>query len=555
MGSSIPTWTYVPDGEGRVNTVSASTGTNPVTATSYNGFSEPLGITLGSGDSDAFQYDPNTGRMTQYQATIDGSSAYGTLTWNANWTLQSLSTYDPFNTSISAVPVAQTGQGSSAALQDPGAGRQLVGSGDFDGNGTADLVYWDSSTGGVVVYYYDGATYTGSASLQAQPGWKVVAVADVNGNGTPDLIWQNISDSQYNANAVSVNYYGGTGGATLEGWAWMNQAGEPAGWNVVGAADFDGNGTPDLVWQYAPTTDVTVNYYSYSEANGPTYTGWAWLNSSGDPGWAVVGVADMNQDGVPDLIWINNSDSQYATGAVTVNYYGGPGGATLEGWAWLNQAGISGWIVGALADMNGGGEPDLIWQDASSPYNVTVYYYTLQGTCDYTYDNLARLSSVNCGSGRWAQDFSYVDNGTNGIAAFGNLSKSVPGGYTGQSFAASYSDTTNRLTTIGSTSVTYDSNGNVLSDGFYTYAWDGEGNVATLGGNTETYDALDRRVEQSSGGAYTEIVYGPDGSKLALMNEQTVTKVFTPLSAGATAVYNSSGLSSTAIPTGWAVRA
>jgi hypothetical protein len=41
---------------------------------------------------------------------------------------------------------------------------------------------------------------------------------------------------------------------------------------------------------------------------------------------------------------------------------------------------------------------------------------------------------------------------------------------------------------------------------------------------------------------YSEIVYGPNGSKLALMNGQTVTKVFTPLSGGATAVYTSSGL-------------
>jgi YD repeat-containing protein len=29
MGSSIPNWTYTPDGEGRVNTVSASSGTEP----------------------------------------------------------------------------------------------------------------------------------------------------------------------------------------------------------------------------------------------------------------------------------------------------------------------------------------------------------------------------------------------------------------------------------------------------------------------------------------------------------------------------------------------
>jgi RHS repeat-associated protein len=49
-------------------------------------------------------------------------------------------------------------------------------------------------------------------------------------------------------------------------------------------------------------------------------------------------------------------------------------------------------------------------------------------------------------------------------------------------------------------------------------------------------------VEQYNGTAYTEIVYGPAGNKLALMNGQTATKVFAPLSGGATAVYNSSGL-------------
>jgi hypothetical protein len=98
--SGIPTWTYGADGEGRVSTVSASTGTNPVSATTYNGFSLPTGVsygTTGSPDSDSFSYDGNTGRMTQYQATINGSSMTGALTWNANWTLGTLAITDPFN--------------------------------------------------------------------------------------------------------------------------------------------------------------------------------------------------------------------------------------------------------------------------------------------------------------------------------------------------------------------------------------------------------------------------------------------------------------------------
>jgi RHS repeat-associated protein len=98
---------------------------------------------------------------------------------------------------------------------------------------------------------------------------------------------------------------------------------------------------------------------------------------------------------------------------------------------------------------------------------------------------------------------------------------------------------TNRLTTAG---VTYDNNGNLTYDGFHHYTWDGDGKLATLDSNGETYDALGRRVEQLKSGAYTEIVYGPGGNKLALMSGQTVTKVFAPLSGGATAVYTSSGL-------------
>ena len=49
-------------------------------------------------------------------------------------------------------------------------------------------------------------------------------------------------------------------------------------------------------------------------------------------------------------------------------------------------------------------------------------------------------------------------------------------------------------------------------------------------------------MEQDNNGAYTEIVYSPTGARLALMDGQTLTKAFVALPAGATAVYNSSGL-------------
>ncbi len=99
--AGLPTWTYGVDGEGRPYSASASSGTNPVTSTLYNGFSLPTSVIypvpwLGRAQNDTFSYDGNTGRMTQYQT---GASSYsGALTWNANGTLASLATSVPAQT-------------------------------------------------------------------------------------------------------------------------------------------------------------------------------------------------------------------------------------------------------------------------------------------------------------------------------------------------------------------------------------------------------------------------------------------------------------------------
>jgi len=165
-------------------------------------------------------------------------------------------------------------------------------------------------------------------------GWSVVAAADMNGDGVPDLIWQNASTGQ-----VNVNYYGGAGGASITGWALLNSGAGTAGWHVVGAADFDGNGVPDLVWQNTSTRQVNVNYYGGT--GGATLTGFAVLNSgAGAAGWTVVGANDFDGNGVPDLVWRN-----YSSGVANVNYYGGPRGAAFKGWNVLNGMFNAGWSV------------------------------------------------------------------------------------------------------------------------------------------------------------------------------------------------------------------
>jgi RHS repeat-associated protein len=94
---TLPTFTYGVDGKGRMNTLSASTGQHPLTATVYNAADKPTSLTLGSGDGDTFTYDPNTTRMTKYQFNINGKAYTGQLTYNPNGSLGTQQITDPFN--------------------------------------------------------------------------------------------------------------------------------------------------------------------------------------------------------------------------------------------------------------------------------------------------------------------------------------------------------------------------------------------------------------------------------------------------------------------------
>jgi hypothetical protein len=245
------------------------------------------------------------------------------------------------------------------------------------------LVWMNKSTRQATINYYGG---TGGATYQGwnwmanpgYPGWSIVGTGDFDRNGTPDIVWQNDTTRQ-----VTVHYYGGVNGDVNVGWAWLSATGSP-GWKVVAIADFDGNGVPDLVWQNDTTRAVTVQYYG--GANGASYLGWNWL-SDGYAGWTVIAAADFNHDGVPDLVWQNDTTRQ-----VTVHYYGGSGGATEYGWAFLNATGNPGWTVVGADDFDANGVADLVWQNTTTG-QVTVNYYT--GSGGTTYTGWAWLNTAN----------------------------------------------------------------------------------------------------------------------------------------------------------------
>jgi RHS repeat-associated protein len=165
----------------------------------------------------------------------------------------------------------------------------------------------------------------------------------------------------------------------------------------------------------------------------------------------------------------------------------------------------------------------LATQQITDPFNSANTQ-----NCSYSYDDLSRLATANCGSAA-AQTFSYDP--------FGNISKSG----SPYSFQPTYSTSSNRMASVGSFTPSYDGAGNITNDSLHTYTWSAFGQPATIDSVSLTYDALDRVVEQNRSGTFSQFVYAPTGAKIEIMNGQAVTRSLVPLPGGAVLANSSAG--------------
>ena len=182
-----------------------------------------------------------------------------------------------------------------------------------------------------------------------------------------------------------------------------------------------------------------------------------------------------------------------------------------------------------LGDGSGGTSWQLYSAQTTLPSNAAYieFYAELHGFGDTdTSLTTGYFDSVFMdGVPVWAQTFGYDP--------FGNINKTG-----NSSFNPSYSSTTNRMMQIGSSTPTYDANGNVTNDFLHTYAWDANGRPVTVDGVGVTYDALGRMVEQNRSGAHTQKIYSPTGFQMQIVNGQTSVYSFSPMPGGGATVWS-----------------
>jgi len=71
-------------------------------------------------------------------------------------------------------------------------GRHVVGAGDFNGDGKADLVWENITTGRRTIWMLQNGVFRSSLALPTiDPSWHIAGVGDFLGNGQADLVWEN----------------------------------------------------------------------------------------------------------------------------------------------------------------------------------------------------------------------------------------------------------------------------------------------------------------------------------------------------------------------------
>jgi hypothetical protein len=220
---------------------------------------------------------------------------------------------------------------------------------DIDRDGRPDILWRNSSSGDIYVWFMNGTTNTGGGYLPAVPdqNWRIVGMADFNQDGQSDLLWRNKSTGQ---NYVwFMNGTSNTGGAFLDSVADLN-------WNIAGIVDFNNDGNKDILWRNTATGD---NYVWFM--NGTSHVNGAYISSVSDCSWQIAGSGDFSNDGKPDILWRNRSTGE--------NYVWFMNGTTSTGGAYLEPVPNLNWKIVSAGDYNGDGQADVLWRNTATGEN------------------------------------------------------------------------------------------------------------------------------------------------------------------------------------------
>ncbi|URD62074.1 VCBS repeat-containing protein [Sphingomonas sp. KRR8] len=174
----------------------------------------------------------------------------------------------------------------------------VAASGDFNGDGRADVVL--RNTNGLLTEWLgkaDGTFFSNDAiaTYSVPTDWKVAGSGDFNGDGKADLLFRN-------DNGMVTEWLGQSDGTFV--WNSAATYALSTDWKVAGIGDVNGDGRDDLVLHNS-TAGLVVDWLA--EASGTFFSNHAATTYSLPAGWNIASVADFNGDGRADLALRNDN--------------------------------------------------------------------------------------------------------------------------------------------------------------------------------------------------------------------------------------------------------